>query len=95
MPATLPCDAQARILSNLYLNSVPNNHTLLCCLASSVSAGLEVEGALVLQPPAVSSYATDLLAIVVWWWIGQGRRRGVNSMALDTVEEARVLLSGC
>lgn len=70
------------------LNLLANPPHTLCCLASSVPAGLKVEGALVLQPPAVSSDATNLLTVVVWWRVGQGRGRGVNPMALDTVEES-------
>lgn len=88
MPTTLPCDA---IFSNTSPDPVPSHQMLLCCPASSVPAGLEVESALVLQPPTVSGHTTDLLAVVVWWWVGKGRGCGVDSVALDAVEEAGVL----
>jgi hypothetical protein len=66
----------------------------LCRLAcSSVPAGLEVEGTLVLQPPPVPGHAANLLAIVIRGRICKGGSSRVNPVALDAVEEARIFLS--
>jgi hypothetical protein len=45
--------------------------TTLQSLGGSVSARLEVECALVLQPTSVTSNATNLLAVVIRGWIRQ------------------------
>jgi hypothetical protein len=68
---------------------------LLCCLAASVPSRLQVEGTLVLQPPPVSCYTADLLAVVVRRRVRKGRGGRVNSVSLDAAEEARVFLHGC
>lgn len=57
-----------------------------------MTARLQVEGALVLQPPPVARDATDLLAVVVGRGVGEGGDRGVDAVALDAVEEAGVFL---
>lgn len=53
-------------LYNLQPAAVRNT---LQSLGRPVSARLEVEGTLVLQPPSVSSHATNLLAVVVRWGV--------------------------
>lgn len=68
---------------------------LLRQLSASVSAGLEVESSLVLEPSPVASHAANLLTVVVWWRVREGGCSGVNSVALDAVEEARVFLFTC
>jgi len=68
---------------------------LLRRLSASVPAGLEVESSLVLEPPPVASDAANLLAIVVWRRVRERGCGGVNSVALDAVEEARVFLFTC
>ena len=65
---------------------------LLQSLGSLVPAGLEVESALVLQPPPVAGYTTNLLAIVVRRRVRQRRGSRIDTVALDTVEEGRVFL---
>jgi len=53
---------------------------------------LAVEGTLVLQPPPVSSNATNLLAVVIRWWVGQRGRGRIDAVALDAVEEGGIFL---
>lgn len=57
-----------------------------------VSAGLQVEGTLVLQPSPVASDAADLLAVVVWRGVGERGDGGIDAVALYAVEEGRVFL---
>lgn len=53
---------------------------------------LQVERALVLQPPPVACHAADFLAVVVWRWVCEGGDGGVDAVALDAVEEGGVFL---
>jgi hypothetical protein len=57
-----------------------------------VSSRLEVEGALVLQPPPVASHATNLLAVVIRGRVRKRRSSGVDAVALDAVEEGGIFL---
>ena len=61
-------------------------------LTALVAARLQVEGALVLQPPPVSSNATNLLAVVIRWRVGQRGRGRIDAVALDAVEEGGIFL---
>ena len=61
-------------------------------LSTLVSAGLQVEGALVLQPPPVASDAADFLAVVIWRRVRKRGNRRIDAVALDAVEEGRIFL---
>jgi len=61
-------------------------------LSPLVPSCLEVEGALVLQPPPVTCDTADLLAVVVWRRVCEGGDRRVDAVALDAVEEGGVFL---
>lgn len=56
-------------------------------LSALVAARLQVEGALVLQPPPVTGDAADLLTVVVWRGVREGGDGGVDAVALDAAEE--------
>lgn len=71
-------------LYNLQPAAVRNT---LQSLGRPVSACLEVEGTLVLQPPSVSSNTTNLLAVVVRWGVRERRGSRVDAVTLDAVEE--------
>ena len=71
-------------LYNLQPAAVRNT---LQSLGRPVPARLEVEGTLVLQPPPVSSHATNLLAVVVRWGVRERRGSRVDAVTLDAVEE--------
>lgn len=64
-------------------------------LSALVSACLQVESALVLQPSPVAGHAANLLAVVVWRWVGEGRDGRIDAVTLDAVEKGRVFLRGC
>lgn len=64
-------------------------------LAPLVPSCLEVEGALVLQPPPVARDTADFLAVIVWRGICEGGDRRVDAVALDAVEEGGVFLFPC
>jgi len=53
---------------------------------------LLVERPLILQPPPVAGNTRDLLAIVIRHWVLHRRRRRVNSVLFDPLEEVSFLL---
>jgi len=61
-------------------------------LTALVAARLQVEGALVLQPPPVAGDAADLLAVVVGRGVREGGDGGVDAVALDAAEEGGIFL---
>lgn len=56
---------------------------------------LEIERTLVLQPPPIPRYTPNLLTIVIRGRVCQRRRRGIDTMFLDSVEKGRVFLFPC
>jgi hypothetical protein len=83
--------ASDSILGVLYpINKMPRS--FLQSLGCAVPSRLEVEGTLVLQPPPVSSNATNLLAVVIRWRVGQRGRGRIDAVALDAVEEGGIFL---
>lgn len=70
------------------INKMPRS--FLQSLGCAVPSRLEVEGTLVLQPPPVSSNATNLLAVVIRWRVGQRGRGRIDAVALDAVEEGGI-----
>ena len=79
----------------VYIPAFESNQAHSLDLPTLVSARLQVEGALILQPSPIAGHAANLLAIVVWGRVCKRRDRWVNTVTLDTVEEARVFLYSC
>jgi hypothetical protein len=66
----------------------------VACLDATtlVPSRLEVEGALVLQPPPVAGDASNLLAVVIRGRVRKRRSSRVHAVALDAVEEGGIFL---
>ena len=56
-------------------------------LPTLVSAGLQIEGTLVLQPSPVASDAADFLTVVVWRGVGERGDGRIDAVTLYAVEE--------
>lgn len=84
MPATL--------LQDMLVLVQCKTHMPLQRLGALVPARFEIEGALVLQPPPISSHTANLLAIVIRGRIGQRRCGRIDTVAFDAVEKGRVFL---
>ena len=67
----------------------------LQCLGGPVSTSLQIESALVLQPPSVAGDAANLLAVIIWWRVCERGSCGIDAVALDAIEEGRVFLGEC